>query len=72
MQDLLVSEKRLWFTLDQIVTHEATIGSDPSKCEALEAAMGYLEAPTPEECRHLYKEVYGGWQCACPSCLVSP
>lgn len=54
---LLVSEKRLWFALDQLATAEASIGGDPSKREAFEAAMGYLEEPTPDECRLLYREV---------------
>lgn len=57
MDKLLVSEKRLWFALDQLVTTEATIGGNPSKREALEAAMGYLEEPTPDECRILYQEI---------------
>lgn len=59
MTNLLVSEKRVWFTLDQLAIHEATIGGNPSKCEAFEHAMGYLEEPTPEECHRLYIESEG-------------
>lgn len=57
MLNLLVPEKRLWFALDQLVVHESTIGGDPSKREALEAAMGYLQTPTPDECKQMYQEV---------------
>ena len=57
MLNLLVSEKRLWFALDQLVTHEATIGGDPSKREALESAMGYLEEPSPDECKQMFQEI---------------
>lgn len=56
MITLLVSEKRVWFTLDQLATNEALVGGNPSKRSAFEDAMGYLEAPTPEECRRLYEE----------------
>ena len=56
MNKLLVTEKRLWFALDQLVVTEATIGGDPSKRAALEGAMGYLEAPSPDECRDFYRE----------------
>ena len=59
MDILLVSEKRLWFTLDQLVVAEATIGGNPSKREAFESAMGYLESPTPDECRAMYQEIHG-------------
>ena len=57
MDKLLVSEKRVWFTIDQLLVMESTIGGNQAKCEAFEAVLGYLEAPTPEECRILYREV---------------
>ena len=56
MDKLLVSEKRIWFALDQLVVAEASIGGNPSKRLALEDAMGYLDAPTPEECHDFYDE----------------
>ena len=56
MDNLLVSEKRIWFALDQLAVAEAAIGGNPSKRLAIEEAMGYLEAPTPEECHDFYRE----------------
>ncbi len=57
MSRLLVPEKRLWFALDQLAVAEASIGGNPSKRMAFEEAMGYLEAPTPDECQEFYREV---------------
>lgn len=57
MDRLLVNEKRLWFALDQIATQEATIGGSLVRRESAEAMMGYLEAPSPQECHAMWLEV---------------
>ena len=57
---LLVSEKRVWFALDQLAVAASGVGGNPEKWEAFEKAMGFLEAPTPAECRAFYRETEEG------------